>query len=370
MSVTVLGPWLGASPAEGRGKFARPSSSVAAAHGSTLDATGRPPPHPRVSVIVPAYNAAWWVRRLLESVAAQSMPDFECVVVDDGSTDDTAVIVEAFCASDSRFRCIRQQNLGVAEARNRALGAARGEFVAPVDADDLWHRDYLLEMTRALDSATGAKAPFAFCYSHWIDADDFYESSPGPARPPRGDFIGLLRQNAVGNGSCAVFRRSALVGVGGYDISLKDRGAQGGDDWKALLLVAARGDALVVPLFLVGYRRTPNSLSADALGQARSSLIVLSDIRRLFPRVARRHFWAARTDFLVWLLPIMVRKRNIRSVIRYGAMAYVANPLWPTQPQARMFWSLLAARLLRRAHAGPATPRLLFGDHDPGARQG
>ncbi len=103
----------------------------------------------RVSVIIPLYNKAPYVRRALNSVAAQTFRDFELIVVDDGSTDEGAKVVESY--EDSRVRLLRQPNAGPGAARNRGVEEARGELVAFLDADDEWTPDYLSESVRLLD---------------------------------------------------------------------------------------------------------------------------------------------------------------------------------------------------------------------------
>jgi glycosyltransferase involved in cell wall biosynthesis len=104
----------------------------------------------RVSVIIPLYNKAPYVRRALDSIAAQTFADFEVIVVDDGSTDDGAAIVESYV--DARFRLIRQANAGPGAARNAGLRQAQGEFIAFLDADDEWRPNYLQESVRLLES--------------------------------------------------------------------------------------------------------------------------------------------------------------------------------------------------------------------------
>ncbi|MBI3240804.1 MAG: glycosyltransferase [Chloroflexi bacterium] len=92
-----------------------------------------------VSVIIPAYNASRWMAETLTSVLAQDFPDFEVIVVDDGSTDDTATVVAKF----ERVRYIARPNGGEGSARNAGICAANGEYLAFVDADDLWAQDKL-----------------------------------------------------------------------------------------------------------------------------------------------------------------------------------------------------------------------------------
>lgn len=103
----------------------------------------------RVSVIVPLYNKSAWIERCLDSIARQSYRDFEVIVVDDGSTDDSAAKVEN--RADPRVRLIRQANAGPGAARNRGVSEARGELMAMLDADDAWDAEYLAESVRILD---------------------------------------------------------------------------------------------------------------------------------------------------------------------------------------------------------------------------
>ena len=123
---------------------------VSDATNSTLGEVAKPcGPETRVSVIIPLFNKAPYVRRALESVSAQRFADFEVIVVDDGSTDAGAQMVAAY--DDHRVRLIRQENLGPGAARNRGIKEARGEFVAFLDADDEWLPEYLEESVSLLD---------------------------------------------------------------------------------------------------------------------------------------------------------------------------------------------------------------------------
>jgi cellulose synthase/poly-beta-1,6-N-acetylglucosamine synthase-like glycosyltransferase len=98
---------------------------------------------PAVSVVTPAFNASAFVADTIESVMAQTVPDWELLVVDDGSTDDTVPLVRGYMARDSRIRLLQQSNRGPAAARNHGMREARGEFVAFLDSDDAWDPEYL-----------------------------------------------------------------------------------------------------------------------------------------------------------------------------------------------------------------------------------
>src|ERR1700730_13396007 len=94
-----------------------------------------------VSVIIPAYNEAATVERTISSVRNQTHSDLEVLVVDDGSTDETAAIVQRLADMDHRITLLRKSNGGLVSARNYGAAHAGGEFIAPIDADDLWHPD-------------------------------------------------------------------------------------------------------------------------------------------------------------------------------------------------------------------------------------
>ena len=179
---------------------------------------------PLVSVVVPAYNAAWSLDETLASVCAQTYRDIEVLVVDDGSSDATAELATAWSRRDARVRLISKANGGVASARNRGMREARGVYVAPIDADDLWEPDHLERQVAALEAA-GPDACMAFAESVFVDSNARplpaavwcpWETRTDTPKPPETDFRGLLLRNSVANGSAAVFRRDRMLEAGGY----------------------------------------------------------------------------------------------------------------------------------------------------------
>lgn len=113
-----------------------------------------------ISVIIPAYNAANCLSQCIDSILAQTYSDFEVIIVDDGSVDNTYQVCKEYVSRDSRVRCIRQDNAGVSVARNRGIDVAKGSWLAFVDADDTVDSRYLEDM---FDSAIQYKSDLVFC---------------------------------------------------------------------------------------------------------------------------------------------------------------------------------------------------------------
>ena len=115
---------------------------------------------PVVSIIVPAYNADRFINETIDSILKQTYDSWELIIVNDGSTDKTKEIIGKYISSDSRIRIINQSNKGVSIARNTGIENAQGQFIALLDADDLWLEDNLKEKVNLLLS--NAKPDFVF----------------------------------------------------------------------------------------------------------------------------------------------------------------------------------------------------------------
>jgi len=123
---------------------------------------------PAVSVIMPAYNVEPYVGDAIRSALAQTFTDFELIVVDDGSTDGTAQVVRALSPTDSRIKLVQQANRGLAGARNSALRASRGDFLALLDSDDLWEPAFLAEQLEILHTRPGVDMRSNEDYDFWL----------------------------------------------------------------------------------------------------------------------------------------------------------------------------------------------------------
>jgi glycosyltransferase involved in cell wall biosynthesis len=208
----------------------------------------------QVSVIIPSYNSARFVAQAVDSVLAQTYPDFEVIVVDDGSTDDTQVVLAAY---SGRIRYIRQENRGLAGARNTGFLASRGDYLLFLDSDDLIHPDKLALHVSLME----AEPASGLVYSAWQQINADGTQVLGEVRPNRqGQLLKeLLRRHFFFFASAAVLRRECLERVGLFDESL-----QWSEDADMWLRLARAGYAFgYIDLPLVQYRIHEDSMTAN-----------------------------------------------------------------------------------------------------------
>lgn len=204
----------------------------------------------RVAIVTPAYNVAEYVSATIASVLAQSHPDWAMIVVDDGSTDATAAVVERF--SDARIRLIRQANAGVSAARNRGLSEIDADAILLLDADDLLAPDALVRLAAALEAAPDAVAA---CASHaYISENGARRTHAGSRLPAAGDFLGaLLERNLFANGGQVLIRARTAFELGGFRLDIVY-----GEDWEYWVRLALSGRFAVAagtaPVLLVRQR--------------------------------------------------------------------------------------------------------------------
>ena len=244
---------------------------------------------PLVSIIVPAYNAERFLARTLQSALRQTYATIEMIVIDDGSTDSTGAVARAFAQSDERVRVISVPNGGVAKARNIGISEAAGEFVAFLDADDLWHPTKLERQMAALDEMKDAAAVYTL--SRDIDVDDRVLGSSRRASFNGYTFARHLYARPIGNGSTLLVRRENALAVGGFEPSWAARGIGGCEDLDFELKLAARYNMAAVPLFLVGYRHYPGNMSSDKLRMVHAAVGTITSHIVLHPQLPD---WAAK----------------------------------------------------------------------------
>ncbi len=158
-----------------------------------------------VSVIMPAFRTEVYLPQAIESVLAQTYSNWELLIMDDQSPDGTWEIAQRYAGKDARIRCIQNDhNLGVAQTRNRGIDLSRGDWIAFLDSDDIWHADKL-EQQLAAAARTGADLIYS-AYAMFHDGDRRRTAYLVPARTT---YDAMLGENVIGC-STALMRRSAL----------------------------------------------------------------------------------------------------------------------------------------------------------------
>lgn len=175
---------------------------------------------PKVTVVVPTYNVRHYIEEALGSLRRQSFQAFEVIVVDDGSTDGTTEIAQSFCQQDDRFRVVTKPNGGLSSARNCGIRQAQTDYIAMLDADDVYGVDKLANHVAQLDA--DPQIGVVYSASNIIREDgrlSWMSLSGKPILPDT--LISLLCKNFVGHGSNAVFRRALVDEVGEFDETLR-----------------------------------------------------------------------------------------------------------------------------------------------------
>ena len=253
-----------------------------------------------VSVIIPAHNAARFIGFTLQSIMRQSHENLEIIVIDDGSTDNTLETVRGYASMDSRIAILRQKNnTGVAAARNRGIEASSGSFIAPVDADDIWHPTAVTKMLRRFEQP---QSNLAVVYAWSLDIDEENCATGGVhASRSRGYVYPLLVfHNFIGNASSTMIEASRLKSVGGYRTEFNI----GCEDLDLYLRLAETCNYDFVPEFLVGYRRHLGSMSSNTVKLDTSHTQVIEKLRREHPGLPAFLFRLSKINFYVHLARI------------------------------------------------------------------
>lgn len=265
----------------------------------------------KVSVVIPCWNSSAFIAETLSSVVAQTLREIEIVVVDDGSTDDTAAIVECAMAADPhcRMRLVRQDNAGTAAARNRGIAEAQGRYILPLDADDLIVPTMLEECSALLDADPG----LALVYT---DREDFGDVervwTAGKYELRRLKYFNQLPY-------CSLFRKSVWQDIGGYRVNVS-----GFDDWDFWVAAAARGfRGRHLPKPFLKHRRHAGSLLWRMLG----------DYERLHARIMLNN-GVAYSDAEVAMAQRFLAGGEVPSVLSSARFVFLARYYdgYPRQP--------------------------------------
>ena len=199
--------------------------------------------NPKVSVIVPCYNFGHLLQETLESLQRQTFLEWECIVIDDGSTDNTSAVANSFVTKDPRYVYIFQENAGLSAARNTGINAARGAFIQLLDADDFLGDEKLLEHYDILSNRTDIDIVYSEVrYFKSNQPDIHYYTLNGGVNPWMVEFkdheqfcFNLIEQNLFAV-NCAFYRKSIVNDCGLFNTKLKSV-----EDWEFWIRCAIAG---------------------------------------------------------------------------------------------------------------------------------
>lgn len=249
---------------------------------------------PRVSVVLPTYNRAHTLLRAITSVLSQDYREIELIVVDDGSTDDTASLLGGI--ADPRLRLIRhEQNRGVAAATNTGIRAARGNLIAFQDSDDEWLYGKLSRQMAAF-SAAGENCVGVYCVKIVYGRDPDFSRGirriacvPGPGETVvQGDLREVLWRRNLVSPQTALCAREAALRLGGFDEKLRTD-----QDWDFFTRLCEMGTLAFVDTPLVNTYLQPDSISTDSRRSHYSQFVITNKMkRRGVPRTVLAEHWS------------------------------------------------------------------------------
>ena len=233
---------------------------------------------PQISVVIPVYNGEKTIEESIASVLAQTFTDFELIIINDGSQDNTPKIVQQIIqeTADLRIKLYSYTNGGLATSRNRGIAKAQGEYISFLDADDLWTKEKLASQYHALQ--THPQAVVAYSGTNWIDEFGNVIKHASPPSFSGNIYNVLLLFNLVGSGSNIITKREALLKVGNFDESLK-----ASEDWDLLIRLSAKYEFIGVDSPQILYRQSPSSMSSRLNYQEQETIKVIRKAFRQAP---------------------------------------------------------------------------------------
>jgi len=244
------------------------------------------PAAPKVSVVIPTYAHRDYILETLESVFAQTFSDYEVIVVNDSSPDDTADLLRPL-AGKGLIRYFEQANQGQAGARNRGLAEARGEFIAFLDDDDIWPADKLAWQVEVMDESDLIGVVYG-------QKGDIGDSSLSPAAAPSGQvFEDFVRTGWIQTPGQALIRQRDLKAVGGFDGDI-----WGADDWDLWLRLARVTEFAFRARPALLYRRHAANASRDFLRMHTNAQRVLLKHFGKTPTAQSRPLWRQARGFV------------------------------------------------------------------------
>jgi len=207
---------------------------------------------PLVSIIIPCYNQAKFLQETLQSVNHQTYSNWECIIINDGSPDNTEEIALEWCYKDVRFKYFKKENGGLSSARNFGILHARGDLILPLDADDKISKNYLSISVEVISKNQGSVIVYGECH--------YFGSINGLCTLPKYDAVSFLLKNQI---HCSgIFYKRDWDKIGGYDEKMK----LGNEDWEFWIRMIELGSKVIYCNDMqFYYRQKPNSMLESTL---------------------------------------------------------------------------------------------------------
>ncbi|MGV2112164.1 glycosyltransferase family 2 protein [Agrobacterium salinitolerans] len=317
--------------------------------------------YPYASIVVPAYNVAATIGETIRSLLLQTYSDFELIVVDDGSIDETIAVVQSF--RDDRIRLIRQKNRGLAGAHNTGIANARGQFIGFCDADDLWLPEKLERHIAHLERSPDVG--ISFSGSRMIDRNG---KPLGIDQTPKLNNISaadVFKRNPIGNGSSMVMRREALDGFAYRPHGETERDwwfdetFRQSDDIEGWLRFVLTQDWRIEGIkgHLTLYRIHLGALSANVEKQHETWIRMRDKIAEICPELVKQHGAAAHAYQLRYLCRRCISMRDGKAAWSFMRRSLKAS-LRPFAEEPVKSTVTLAAALLIAVFGGDSYTRL------------
>lgn len=306
-----------------------------------------------VSVVITAYNRAEYLEEAVRSVMRQTFQDFEIIVVDDGSTDNTRELISKL--ANPKIRYIYQSNQGTGAARNTGLRHSRGRFIAILDADDVWLPEKLEMQIKAFKD--NPKAGLVYTNMYFFGAmepdtpETFFDLLQWP--PPRGDVLENMVVRSFGHPSTQLIRKEVFDVTGPFDEKLPYC-----DDYDMLIRTAAYFEFDVINVPLVKYRIHPGQISRNAEHVLQDHLTVFKKTLKLpfIGKSVRKRINARTADFHFRYFILLLRQGRFLKGFR-ELLAVIETDMWRIFPLSLATGSRIFSFLLRRLHARESEER-------------
>jgi len=250
---------------------------------------------PIFTIVMPAYNAAAYLSKTIESVLGQTFTDFELIIIDDGSTDNTAVIAYKYQKLDNRIKLLFQPNQGVSATRNKGINHSNSKYIAFIDADDQWFPDNLKVHFEHLEKNPDLGVSYAKV--EFLHPDGNHTGKIARGRLSKLQPQHFLYENPTMTVSNIVVRQQVFEEIGYFDCTMSYS-----EDMDFLFRVACSHWQIEgLDKVLLGYRTTQGGLSSQLYKMEEGWETLISKARAIAPELIERHYFRARSNHLRYL---------------------------------------------------------------------